>query len=227
MRGPVATADSVPGVDWLGDHGLDLFGWAGSALLIVSLLQTRVLRFRLLNLCASVSLVVFNALVGVWPMVGMNLATTAINLVFITRLLRERHDAAAFEVLRVGPREAYFQHFLTVHARDIATFYPHWHGTEADDLAYQVQRGDETVGIVLIRPEGPDGPDGLVAQVVLDYVTPRFRDFSPGEFVWAGVEGLRDRGFRRVVTPPGMVAPYYDRLDVGFRREGASYVLDL
>ena len=37
-------------MDWLADHWLDLFGWFGSALLIVSLLQTRVLRFRVLNL---------------------------------------------------------------------------------------------------------------------------------------------------------------------------------
>ena len=206
---------------WLGEHWLDLFGWAGSALLIVSLLQTRVLRFRLLNLSASISLVLFNALVGVWPMVGMNLATSAINLWFIARLLRERHDEAAFEVLQVGPREAYFQHFLTVHGRDIATFYPRWQGTEPDDLAFQVEKGDETVGIVLIRPHGD------VAHVVLDYVTPRFRDFSPGEFVWRRARRLRDRGFRRVVTPPDMVDPYYERVDAGFRREGASYVLDL
>jgi hypothetical protein len=208
-------------VNWLADHWLDLFGWAGSALLIVSLLQTRVLRFRLLNLCASVSLVIFNALVGVWPMVGMNLATTAINLWFIVRLLRERHDEAAFDVLQVGPQDAYFQHFLTVHADDIARFYPSWHGTEADDLAFQVERGDETVGIVLIRPQGD------VAHVVLDYVTPRYRDFSPGEFVWRRAPRLRERGFRQVVTPPDMVAPYYERVDAGFRREGASYVLDL
>jgi len=208
-------------VTWLADHWLDLFGWFGSALLIISLLQTRVLRFRLLNLCASLALVVFNALVGVWPMVGMNLATTAINLWFIVRMVRERHDEAAFEVLQVGPREAYFQHLLKVHERDIAKFYPLWVGTEPDDLAYQVEKGDETVGIVLIRPAGD------VARVLLDYVTPRYRDFSPGEFVWNGASGLRDRGFRRVVTPPGMVGPYYDRLDVGFRREDASYVLDL
>ena len=37
---------------WLADHWLDLLGWAGSALLIVSLLQARVLRFRVLNLTA-------------------------------------------------------------------------------------------------------------------------------------------------------------------------------
>jgi len=67
-------------VDWLADNWLDLFGWAGSALLIVSLLQTRVLRFRVLNLAACLSLVLFNALIGVWPMVGMNVALCAINL---------------------------------------------------------------------------------------------------------------------------------------------------
>lgn len=208
---------------WLTDHGLDLFGWFGSALLIFSLLQTRVLRFRLLNLAASLSLVVFNALVGVWPMVGMNLATSAINVWFIGRMLRERHDDEVFEVLQVGPHEVYLHHFLRVHAADIAK---HQRGFDPDglieeDLAFQVERAEETVGVVLIRREGD------VARVLLDYVTPRFRDFSPGEFVWNRAPRLRERGFRKVVTPPEMLNPYYDRLPHGFRREGSSFVLDL
>ncbi len=211
-------------MDFLREHWVDVLGWAGSALLIFSLLQTRILRFRLLNLAASLSLVLFNALVGVWPMVAMNLATTAINLWMIRGLMRDRHDEAAFDVLQVGPRDAYFQHFLTVHGKDVATFYPAWSGTADDDLAFQIQRGDETVGVVLIRPAGDDGRD---AQVELDYVTPRYRDFSPGEFVWRRAPRLKERGFRRVLTPPDMVAPYYERLDVGFRREGSAYVLDL
>ena len=36
--------------------------------------------------------------------------------------------------------------------------------------------------------------DGAVARVLLDYVTARFRDFSPGEFVWRRSGLLRDRG---------------------------------
>jgi hypothetical protein len=211
-------------VDFLRDHWLDAFGWAGSALLIDSLLQTRILRFRLLNLAASASLIAFNALVGVWPMVGMNIATTCINLWMIRGLLRARHDEASFEVLQVGSDEAYYQHFLHVHELDLERYFPAWGGTRADDLAFQVQRGDETVGVVLLRA---DDRDPAVARVVLDYVTPRYRDFSPGEFVWRRWPRLRDRGFRRVETPPGMVSPYYDRLDVGFRREGGRYVLDL
>ena len=206
---------------WLADNWLDLFGWAGSALLIISLLQTRVLRFRILNLAACLSLVVFNALVGVWPMVGMNIATSAINLWFIVAMVRHRHDETSFHVLEVSPQEAYVRHFLDVHAADIAKFHPAYAGTEADDLAFQILKDDETIGVVLIRREGD------VARVQLDYVTPRFRDFSPGEFVWRRAPRLRDRGFRRVVTPSCMVNPYYDRLDHGFRREGPSYVLDL
>jgi hypothetical protein len=64
-----------------------------------------------------------------------------------------------------------------------------------------------------------------VAQVELDYVTPRFRDFSPGEFVYRRSGLFRDRGFRKVITPAGMVAPDYDQL--GMRREGDAYVLDI
>ncbi len=208
-------------MDWLTDNWLNLFGWAGSVLLIVSLLQTRVLRFRVLNLAACLSLVVFNSLVGVWPMVGMNIATSLINLWFIVAMVRTRHDEATYTVLQVSPGEAYLDHFLSVHSSDIHRTHPSYAGLEPDDLAFCVLKGDETVGVVLIRRVGDE------AQVQLDYVTPRFRDFSPGEFVWRRSPRLRERGFRRVVTPPDMVGPYYDRLDAGFRREGSSYVMDL
>ena len=83
-----------------------------------------------------------------------------------------------------------------------------------------VVKGDETVGVVLLRAEGD------VAHVQLDYVTPRYRDFSPGEFVWRRSGVLRERGFRRVVTPPDMVDPYYDR-GSGSPRSGDHYVLEL
>jgi hypothetical protein len=207
-------------VTWLADHWLDLFGWAGSALLIVSLLQARVLRFRVLNLTAGVMLVAFNALIAVWPMVAMNVATSAINVWFIVRMLRERHDEAAFRVLPVRSDDAYLAYVLSVHGADVLGHQPDfsWDGVPREDRRpFLVLKGDETVGVVIMRTEGD------VARVELDYVTKRYRDFSPGEFVWRESGLLSRLGISRVVTSPSMVDPYYER--VGFRREGASYVL--
>lgn len=202
---------------------LDVLGWAGSALLIYSIMQARVLRFRVLNLAACLILVVFNALLEIWPMVAMNVVLAAINLWFLRKLLSARHDEKSFEVLEVGPNDEYLRHVLRVHHADILKHQPNllWDGAAPGRRAYLVQKGDETIGVVLAREE----PDGVL-QVELDYVTQRFRDFTPGEFVWRRSSLLSRDGFRRVVSPPGMAAPYYDQIG-GFRREDDVYVLDL
>ena len=205
---------------WLGDHWLDILGWGGSALLVYSLLQSSLLRLRALNAVACMVLIVFNGLLEVWPMVGMNVVLVGINLWFIAAMLRTRHDDSAYEVLAVGSQDAYLLHLLRVHDADIRRFNPGLPSVPGSDLdAFLVQRGDETVGMVLLREEQQ------TARIVLDYVTPRYRDFSPGEFVWRRSGLLVERGIRRVVTPPDMVGAYYDRL--GFRREGGSWVLEV
>jgi hypothetical protein len=84
--------------------------WAGSALLIYSLMQARVLRFRVLNLLACLVLVIFNALLGIWPMVVMNVVLSGINVWFIRGLTSQRHSGLAFEVLEVGPLDEYLRH---------------------------------------------------------------------------------------------------------------------
>lgn len=200
---------------------VDALGWFGSALLVFSLLQARILRLRLLNTVACVILVVFNALLDVWPMVAMNVVLAVINVFFIVRMLRERGDERAYAVLPVGAEDAYLRHFLDVHRSDIDRFFPTFSGAAgAGRSAYLVQHGDETAGVIVVRDAGEG-----TAQVELDYVTPRFRDFAPGEFVFRRSGLFTDAGFRRVVTAPGMVAPYYDRL--GFARTGETYTLDL
>jgi hypothetical protein len=198
---------------------LDAVGWIGSALLVFSLLQARVLRFRVLNTVACSVLVFFNAMLGIWPMVAMNVVLASINLFFIVRLLRERHDETAFEVIRVGTGDDYLRHVLATHRDDILRFQPDFTEPRDDEGAFIVMKGDETVGVVVLAR------DGDVARIRLDYVTPRYRDHTPGEFVWRRSGLLDGLGFREVHTPPNMVGAYYDR--VGFRRDAESYVLDL
>jgi hypothetical protein len=191
----------------------------GSAILVWSLLQSRILRLRLLNLLGSLLLLGYNLAIGVWPMVGLNAVLAVINVVHIRRLVATRHDERAYTVIEVLPDDAYLAHLLRVHDTDIRRFNPGL-DTGTATHALLVLKGDETVGFVLVHDDGAG-----VARVVLDYVTERFRDFSPGEFVYRHSRWFTDRGFRTIVSPPGMVRPYYGTL--GFRPEGEVFVLNL
>lgn len=214
---------------------LDALGWGGSALLILSLALSNVLRFRALNLVASAVLTVFNALIGVWPMVAMNAAIVALNLWHLARLLRERDDERAYEVVAVDPDGEYLAHLLRVHGPDIQRHNPgfDWAAVAGPGVrrwAFLVLRADETVGVVLLSAPAPgaDGArDGGVARVELDYVTPRFRDLSVGTFVYRGSNRLVDLGMRRLVANDRMVDREHYFRGVGFRTEGADLVRDV
>lgn len=204
---------------------LQMLGWAGSALLVFSVLQTRILRLRIFGAVASAVLVIFNAAIAVWPMVAMNVVLTAINVFYIVRLLRTRHDPETFNVVEIAPQENYVSYLLNQFAADIQRFNPGFSSDNAAraDHGFLVLRGTETVGLVLARGAG----DGATAQIDLDYVVPRFEGFTLGEFVYRSDGPLTTLGYRRAVAPHGMrnVGDYLT--DVGFRLEGDDMVRDL
>ncbi|MBO0924609.1 hypothetical protein J1G44_08945 [Cellulomonas sp. zg-ZUI199] len=201
----------------------EVVGWVGSVLVVLSLMQARVWRFRVMNLVGAVLATAYNAVFGIWAFAAMNGAIAVIDVYWLWRLGRERGDEAVYAVVEVAPDDAYLRHVLAVHAADVARHrtVPAVGGDGAGpagdgpgvDLAFLVVRGDETVGVVLVRDAG-DG-SGVV---VLDWVTPRFRDFTPGEFVYRHSDVFAAHGLRRLVvptTPPGAVR-YLER--VGFRQ---------
>jgi hypothetical protein len=204
-------------------EALDVIGWAGSALLVWSLLQTRLLRLRALNLLGCLVLIGFNWALGVWPMVGLNIVLAVINVWYLVRMLATRHDDKAYQVVEARTDDALLAHVLRTHHDDIKRFTPDFTPedlTRRDAAAFLIVNVDEVAGVVVFHVAG----DG-VAQVMLDYVTERYRDFTPGEFVFRRSRYFIDRGCRTVITPPGMRSPYYSRL--GFHRKGDSYVLEL
>jgi len=199
---------------------LEIVGWVGSLLVIVSLTQARVLRFRVLNLAGAVIATVYNAIVGIWPFAVMNGVIAVIDVYWLVRLQRERHDEQVYGVLEVPSDDAVLHHLLAEHAPDIARFHPTFAPTDpAPSAAFVVVRGDELVGAVVVRSAGSG-----VGRVDLDYVTPRYRDFTPGEFVYRDSGVFAAHGFRRLVI--GGAAPAESRAyltRVGFRETAAGW----
>jgi hypothetical protein len=204
---------------------LEIVGWVGSALLVWSLWQARVLRFRALNLVAAGILTGYNAVLHVWPMVAVNAVITLIDAYHLVRLLRTQDDEQTYEVVPVGPNEDYLRHVLRRHAADIEQHNPGfvWDGAAPRRHALLVLRGSETVGVVLLADAG----DGR-ARVELDYVVPRFRDFTVGKFVYRSGGLLHELGYHRLLAPITRMRDardYFPR--VGFRRAGDDLVLDI
>lgn len=203
----------------MGSWWLEAIGWIGSAVLVWSLLQTQLRRLRIINLVGCVILIGYNTANHVWPMVGLNVVLAVINVWQLARMAREKHDAAAYEVLEVAGDDTYLRHVLRVYEADIRRFNPDFvYDPFSGDPSYLVLKGDETVGVIV----GRDAGNGT-AQLLLDWVTPRHRDLSPGEFILGSDGPLRRRGYRRFLPPPGMVEPYY--ADLGLTRDGDAYVL--
>lgn len=244
---------------------LEIVGWIGSALVVLSLMQARVWRFRWLNLIGSTIATVYNVIVEIWPFAAMNGVIAVINVYWLWRLNRERHDAAVYEVVPVGAGDRYLRHVLGVHAADIARYFPSFaaaggaqgprSGSGSPERAtgepgepsaapsppapsvtvppvsgasvpgrwaYLVLRGDETVGMVVVRDEGAG-----VGEVELDYVTPRFRDFTPGEFVYGRSGVFAGTGLRSLVVVDDArdSGDYLER--VGFERVGGRWRRDV
>lgn len=206
---------------------LEIIGWIGSLLIVWSLMQARVLRFRWMNLTGAVVATAYNAIIEIWPFAFMNFAITVINVYWLIRLYREAHDEAVYKVLTVHPDDTYVRHFLEEHHTDVQDHAPGFdldaHPAGAEDRSvFLVVRGDEGVGVVSVRELG----DG-VGEVELDWVKKRFRDFTPGEFVYRESQVLADAGFRRLELAPhdGTDFEYLQR--VGFHESGDRWVREV
>lgn len=203
----------------------ELFGWLGSGLIVLSLMQARVLRFRWLNLAGSLIATAYNAVIGIWPFVAMNAIIAGICVYWLVRLYREARDPDVYQVLRVDPTDAYLQHVLAVHDADIAVHEPSFTALPSEGesrLTFMVARGDEAVGVVALRERG----DG-VADVELDWVKPRFRDFTPGRFVYRQSGALPAAGVTRVQLIPHDATDREYLRRAGFRVERERWVRDL
>ncbi len=62
---------------------LEIFGYIGSFLVVISMMMRNVIKLRILNMCGSVISTTYSIIVGAWPIVAMNIAIFSINLYHI------------------------------------------------------------------------------------------------------------------------------------------------
>jgi hypothetical protein len=194
---------------------VELVGYAASALIVVSLMMTSLLRLRLVNLVGSLVFAVYAILIGSIPVLITNVAITAINVHQLSRLRRDSSRDAYFEVVDVAPDNPILRRFVEFHAKDIARFQPGFVGVQTDHLTWMVLRDAVPVGAVAARRTGPGEAD-----LELDYVAPEHRDFRAGSVLFGSSGAFRTRGLSRLTTSAAtdLHRRYLERM--GFHRDG-------
>lgn len=67
---------------------LELFGYLGTALVLISMMMTSVSRLRVLNMSGSVICAIYGMLTNTWPTVALNVCLIVIHIVQLVRLRR-------------------------------------------------------------------------------------------------------------------------------------------
>lgn len=199
---------------------VELVGYVASALIVVSLTMTSVVRLRLLSLTGALIFVVYGALLPSVPIILTNTAVIAVNAWFLRRELGPHRNLGA---VPIGPDAPFLQDFLLAHADEIRRIWPTF-GT----------LGEEDFVLLLIRDGLPAGAlaghrDGSALRLTLDYVMSAYRDSRIAAWLYTGpgVRVLRDGGIATVIVEHP-VPGHTDYLrDLGFRSVGGTLVKDL
>jgi hypothetical protein len=67
---------------------LELFGYAASALIAISLMMSSILRLRIINLAGAAAFATYGLLIHAYPVVVLNSCIVLVNVFYLVRMLR-------------------------------------------------------------------------------------------------------------------------------------------
>ena len=197
---------------------IELIGYLGSALVVVSMLMTSVVKLRVVNTVGSAIFMGYALVIGSYPTALMNLCLIAINLYQLYRLLR---DQKQYSLIRTDLKDGFVSYFLGKYEEDIRVWFPEFNARELRaEIVCLVCCGDNPASLFIGKALRP----GEV-EIELDYATPVYRDATAGRYLY---EQLRLAGYKSLVfrgNAPKHVA-YMEH--VGYRKNGeGEYILSL
>ena len=71
---------------------LEIFGYIGTALVIISMMMKSINRLRIFNIAGSVISTVYSIIAGAWPIVVMNVSLIAINSYHLLKAYTDKEN---------------------------------------------------------------------------------------------------------------------------------------
>jgi len=212
----------VPPVDPTGRTVIEALGYLASAVVVLSLTMSSVVRLRIIGLVGAALFSIYGILVGAIPVAVTNLVIMGLHIYFLRRLLG---DDEQFTLLEVSGDSAYLEQFLEFHRTEIEEYQPLFtHDPGAARRTVFVLRDMVPAGLLI----GHTGTEGAL-EVDLDFVIPQYRDLRPAQFLFgASAETFAAWGVDRLVATASTEGHRRYLTKVGFEPIGGDrYLLDL
>jgi hypothetical protein len=156
---------------------LEIIGYIGSALVVVSMLMSSIYRLRIINTIGSIISCIYALLVGAMPLALMNACLIVINLYNLYKL---RRTSKPYDMAVCSGGDGLVQYLLDYYKDDIHSIFPDFEANDAkDDTAYVVLCDGNPVGMLMGKQTE------RYLDISLDYAAPAFRDMSIGSYVYS------------------------------------------
>lgn len=182
---------------------IELVGYLGSALVLVSMLMSSVVRLRIINMIGSAIFAAYAMIIHSYPTAFMNGCLVLINLYNLMKLTRQDKHYDLIEEHADGPFITYLWKY---YQEDILKYFPDFDmlKNEKDDKVYVACCDTVPAGFLL----GKDKGNGVL-EVVIDYSTPTYRDCSVGKYLYSK---LSESGIRKLVCGVTQVSTHKEYL---------------
>lgn len=193
---------------------IEMIGYLGSALVVVSMLMSSVVKLRVVNTIGSGVFAAYALMIHSYPTALMNVCLVAINVYNLVKLSRKDQSYDLVEGVR---GEGLVRYLLDYYREDIQTYFPDFSAEGGADRVYVVCCNGTPAGVLL----GTDCGQGTL-QVLLDYSTPTYRDCSIGTYLYSK---LPSRGVHTLVFAGRESRAHAAYLiKMGFVQENGAYV---
>ncbi len=184
---------------------LELFGYLGSFLVIVSMLMTSVVKLRIINTVGSVIFCIYALCIHSYPTAAMQVCLIAINLFSLYKLNNTKKEYVA---VSVKSNDGFISYFLNENSSDIKNFFPDFSMPEDNDRVYLIMCSGVPAGIFSASAAGiseadcesgekKNGESADTLAVKIDYTIPAYRDCSAGKYM---LSYLKAQGVKKLTA---------------------------
>lgn len=160
------------------DMFIEIFGYIGSTLVVVSMLMSSVVKLRIINTIGSTISGIYALIIGSFPLALMNFCLIVINVYNLFKLLKSEQQ---YDCIDVKIDSSFLDYFLEHYRNDIKVYFPGFNMDKAGiNQAYIICCNGSLAGVFLGKQE----KEGVV-DIVIDYSTPKYRDCSVGNYLYS------------------------------------------